>query len=111
VSSLIHYQGLVYTSSETGIVTCLDAGTGERVWQERVGGVFTASPIAGDGRIYLVAEAGETVVLRAGRTFEVLARNRLTAHFVASPIAAAGRIILRSDDELIAVGDELRLPR
>ncbi|HSF99806.1 MAG TPA: PQQ-binding-like beta-propeller repeat protein [Vicinamibacterales bacterium] len=104
VSSLIHYDGLVYTSSETGIVTCLDAGTGERVWQERAGGVFTASPIAGDGRIYLVSEAGETVVLRAGRTFEVLARNRLTAHLVASPIAAGGRIILRSDDELIAVG-------
>jgi len=43
-------------------------------------------------------------VLRAGRTFEVLARNKLTAHLVASPIAAGGRIILRSDDELIAVG-------
>lgn len=106
VSSLIHYEGLIYTSSETGIVTCLDAGTGERVWQERAGGVFTASPIAGDGRIYLVSEAGETVVLRAGRTFEVLARNKLTAHFVASPIVAGGRIILRSDDELIAVGSE-----
>jgi outer membrane protein assembly factor BamB len=106
VSSLVHQNGLLFTASELGIVTCLDAGTGERVWQERVGGVYTASPIAADGRVYLVSETGETVVLRASRTFEVLARNRLTAHFVASPIAADGRIILRADNELIAIGAE-----
>jgi outer membrane protein assembly factor BamB len=104
VSSLVHYQGLIYTASEGGIITCLDAGTGERVYQQRTGGVFTASPIAADGRIYFVSETGETVVLRAGRSFEVLARNQLDAHFVASPIAAGGRIILRADGELIAVG-------
>ncbi len=103
VSSLVHYDGLIYTASEGGIITCLDAATGERVYQQRVGGVYTASPIAADGRIYFVSETGETVVLRAGRAFEVLARNRLDAHFVASPIVAGGRIILRADDELIAV--------
>jgi len=103
VSSLVHYEGLIYTASEGGIITCLDAATGERVYQERAGGVFTASPIAGDGRIYFLSETGEMVVIRAGRAFEVLARNRLDAHFVASPIAAGGRIILRADDELIAV--------
>jgi outer membrane protein assembly factor BamB len=106
ISSLVHQNGLLFTASELGIVTCLDAETGERVWQERVGGVYSASPIAADGRVYLVSETGETVVLRASRTFEVLARNRLAAHFVASPIAVGGRIILRADNELIAVGGE-----
>jgi outer membrane protein assembly factor BamB len=105
VSSLVHYEGLIYTASELGIVTCLDAASGERVWQQRVGGVFTASPVAGDGKIYLVSETGETVVLRPGRTFEVLARNQLDAHFVASPAIARGRLFLRADDELFAIGN------
>jgi outer membrane protein assembly factor BamB len=105
VSSPVHYEGLIYTASELGIVTCLDATSGERVWQQRVGGVFTASPVAGDGKIYLVSETGETVVLRPGRTFEVLARNQLDAHFVASPAIARGRLFLRADDELFAIGN------
>ncbi|HUF48980.1 MAG TPA: PQQ-binding-like beta-propeller repeat protein [Vicinamibacterales bacterium] len=104
ISSLVHVDGLIFAAGELGIVTCLDAATGERVWQERVGGIFTASPIASSGRIYLLSETGETVVLAASRTFEVLARNRLDAHFVASPIAVDGRLILRADNELIAVG-------
>lgn len=104
VSSLIHYQGVVYMSGENGILSAVDAATGERLWQERVGGVFTASPIAGDGKVYFVSETGETIVLKAGRTFEVLSRNKLDGHFVASPAAAAGRLFLRADDRIYAVG-------
>ena len=104
ISSLVHYQGLIYTASELGIVTCLDAKSGERVWQERAGGIFTASPVAGDGKVYLVSETGETVILKAGRTYEVLARNKLDAHFVASPAISRGRIFLRGDNEIFAVG-------
>jgi outer membrane protein assembly factor BamB len=104
VASLVAYDGLVYSAGELGVVTCLDARTGERVWQERVGGVFTASPIAGDGRIYFVSETGETVVLKAGRTLEVVSRNQLDGHFVASPAVSRGRIFLRADDALYARG-------
>jgi outer membrane protein assembly factor BamB len=104
VPSLVFYQGLVYMAGELGVVNVVDAATGQRVWQERIGGIFTASPVAGDGKIYLVSETGETVVLKAGRTPAVLARNRLDAHFVASPAIAGGRLFLRADDRLIAVG-------
>jgi outer membrane protein assembly factor BamB len=104
VSSLIHYQGVIYMSGENGILSAVDAASGERLWQERVGGVFTASPIAGDGKVYFVSEGGETVVLKAGRTFEVLSRNKLDGHFVASPAAAGGRLFLRADDRIYAVG-------
>ena len=104
VSSLIHYQGVIYMSGENGILSAVDAATGQRLWQERVGGVFTASPIAGDGKVYFVSESGETIVLKAGRTFEVLSRNKLDGHFVASPAAAGGRLFLRADDRIYAVG-------
>lgn len=104
VSSLVHYQGVIYMSTDNGILSAVDAKSGERLWQERVGGVFSASPIAGDGKVYFVSEGGETVVLKAGRTFELISRNRLDGHFVASPAAADGRIFLRADDRLYAVG-------
>ena len=104
VSSLVLYDGLLYMGSELGIITAIDPADGRSVWRERVGGVFTASPVAGDGKIYFASETGETVVLRAGRTPHILARNPLRTHIVASPAVARGRLFLRGDDELIAVG-------
>jgi outer membrane protein assembly factor BamB len=104
VSSLVHYQGVIYMSADNGILSAVDAKNGERLWQERVGGTFSASPIAGDGKVYFVSEGGETIVIKAGRTFEVIARNRLDGHFVASPAAGYGRVFLRSDDRIFAVG-------
>jgi outer membrane protein assembly factor BamB len=85
-------------------VSAFDASNGQRLWQERVGGTFSASPIAGDGKVYFVSEGGETIVVKAGRTFEIVSRNKLNGHFVASPAAGGGRVFLRADDRLIAVG-------
>ena len=68
ISSLVHYDGLLYMAGDVGVITCVDAKTGQRVWRERLGGVYTASPVAADGKIYLFSESGETIVLRAGRT-------------------------------------------
>jgi outer membrane protein assembly factor BamB len=104
VPSSVLYNGLMYMAGENGIVNVVDAATGGRVWQERIGGIFTASPVAGDGKVYLVSETGETVVLQAGRTPRVLARNTVEGHFVASPAIAGGRLFLRADDRLIAIG-------
>jgi outer membrane protein assembly factor BamB len=104
VSSLVHYQGVIYMSTDNGILSAFDATNGERLWQERVGGTFSASPIAGDGKVYFVSEGGETIVIKAGRTFSIVSRNKLDGHFVASPAASAGRVFLRADDRIIAVG-------
>jgi len=104
VPSAVQYNGVFYMAGENGIVNAIDSATGERVWQERVGGIFTASPVAGDGKVYLVSETGETVVLQASRTPKVLARNTVEGHFVASPAIAGGRLFLRGDDRLIAIG-------
>jgi outer membrane protein assembly factor BamB len=104
VSSLVHYQGVIYMSTDNGILSAVDASNGQRLWQERVNGIFSASPIAGDGKIYFVSEAGETIVLKAGRTFEIVSRNKLDGHFVASPAAGGGKVFLRADDRVIAIG-------
>jgi outer membrane protein assembly factor BamB len=90
--------------TEMGILTCVDAKTGERVWRERLGGIFSASPVAADGKIYLMSENGEALVLKSARKPEVLARNKLDMRIIASPAISGGRIFLRGDRELVAVG-------
>jgi outer membrane protein assembly factor BamB len=104
VPSILYYEGLLYMTNEVGVVTCADAKTGKGVWRHRLGGVFFASPVAGDGKVYMVSETGETFVLRAGRKPEVLARNDLGERFIASPAISHGRLFLRSDATLFAVG-------
>ena len=104
VSSLVYYDGLLYLTNDVGVLTCADAKTGERVWQARLDGVFFASPVAADGRVYFVSQTGETIVVRAGRRPEILARNDLGERLVASPAISGGRIFLRSDGRLFAIG-------
>jgi outer membrane protein assembly factor BamB len=104
VSSLLHYDGLVYMANDVGVVTAVDPKTGEKVWQERVEGIFTASPVGAGGKVYLVSETGDTIVLAAGREPKVLARNSVGERSVATPAFSGGQIFIRTDGHLIAVG-------
>lgn len=104
VPSILYYQGLVYMTNEIGVLTCADAETGKPLWRHRLGGIFFASPVAGDGKVYYVGETGETYVLRAGRQPEVLATNQLGERLIASPAISDGRLFLRSDGSLFAIG-------
>ena len=104
MSSLVYYDNLIYMVGDVGVLTVVDAATGERTHQERIGGVYSASPVAGDGKIYLLSEDGETIVVGAGRTPKILARNKISARQLASPAVAGGRIFIRSDDALYAIG-------
>jgi FOG: WD40-like repeat len=97
-------------TNEVGVVTCAAAETGTPVWRARLGGIFFASPVAGDGKVYLLSETGEMYVLRAGRKAEVLARNDLGERFLASPAISNGRIFLRGDRTLFAIGDRRDRP-
>ena len=103
ISSLVYYDGLLYMAGELGIVTCIDAKNGEHVWRQRLGGFYSASPVAADGKIYFVGETGETLVLRAGRTPEVLAKNDIGEQCIASPAISNKQLFIRTDQNLIAI--------
>lgn len=103
-SSLLYFDGVVYMANDVGVLTAVDATSGERIWQERVDGVFSASPVAGGGHIYFVSENGETVVLKAGRAPQVVARNALGERAVASPAISKGQIFIRTDNHVFAIG-------
>jgi outer membrane protein assembly factor BamB len=103
VPSILFYQGLLYVTNEVGIVTCADAKTGKEVWKQRLGGIFFASPVAGDGKIYMASETGETFVMRAGREPVILAKNNLNERIIASPAISDRRLFLRSDGMLFCI--------
>lgn len=104
ISSLVYDGGLIYMANDVGAITVVDAKSGEKVWQERVDGIFSASPVAADGKIYFVSETGETIVLRSGREPRIIARNDLGERLIASPAISNGQIFIRSDDKVFCVG-------
>jgi outer membrane protein assembly factor BamB len=104
VSSLLYYEGVLYMANDVGVLTAIDAATGTRLWQERVDGVFSASPIAGGGHVYFVSENGDTLFVKAGRTPQIVGRNSLGERAVASPAASNGRIFIRTDSHLFCIG-------
>jgi outer membrane protein assembly factor BamB len=95
----------LYLVADRGLASCLDARTGRPHWQQRIGGNYSASPLYAAGRIYCLAEDGSAVVLRAGKKFEVLARNALGERALASPAAADGALFLRTARHLYRLAE------
>jgi len=111
VPSPIFYRGLLYLMNDSGIVTALDGATGEVVYEGGrvpVPATFTASPVAFDDKILLTSEDGDTFVLRAGRSHEILRTNSLGEPVFASPALADGTIFIRGAEHLYAIRDARR---
>ncbi len=90
--------------SDVGWLSCFEARTGKRLWLEKLGRHHSASPILADGRLYFADDDGITYVLKAGPTFEVVARNPLGDECYSSPAVANGQIFIRSLRSLWCVG-------
>ena len=105
-SPLIH-DGLVYLCRENGVLICLDAETGEPLYEERAHRHrHRASPIYVNGYIYLTSRDGVITVVKAGREFEIVASNSIGEVIAASPAIANGTLYLRSYQALYAIGAE-----
>ena len=89
--------------SDRGVVSCLDARTGEVHWSERVDGNYSASPLYADGRIYLQSEQGDGAVLAPGHEFRVLAHNPLGERTLASYAVGDSALFIRTADHLYRV--------
>ena len=102
----ILYGDYFYTCSNSGVVACYEAATGKEVYKERIGGTsYTASPVAGDGRLYFTSEEGGVRVVKAGATFELLAANDLGGEYcMATPAISNGSLFVRSQHFLWAFG-------
>jgi outer membrane protein assembly factor BamB len=105
MSTPVVYGDVLYVTRWQGILRAFDARTGERLYQQRLGdgGAFTASTIAGDGKLYMANEDGDVFVIKAGRTFEQLAKNTLGESLFATPAISEGVVYFRTSRSLIAV--------
>ena len=105
----IVYRGYLYVCSNSGILTCYDAKTGQRQYQKRMrsGGAksFTASPVAADGKLYFTSEEGIVLVAQAGPEYKLLHTNPVGESCLATPAMTQGLFILRTEKHLIAIGE------
>ncbi len=100
------YGDYLYNCRWNGVLGCYEARSGNRVYQERLGSgtsAFTASPVAGDGKIYLSSEDGDVYVIKAGPAFEVLSKNSMGEVCMASPAISEGVIYFRTQSHVVAV--------
>lgn len=110
ISSPVIVENAIYFASSLGIATCLDATTGELVWQHRLGGSFSASPLAAGDKLYFTSREGTTTVLRAGRQYEELARNQHFGQTLASPAICGSALLIRADRALYCIGKPAEQP-
>jgi len=95
-----------YSFDDRGVVHCLDAKTGKTVYGPvRIkSGTYSASPVLGDGKIYITSEEGFTTVVKAGPVFEVVAENAINEYVLSSIAISDGQLFLRGDKHLYAIG-------
>jgi outer membrane protein assembly factor BamB len=89
---------------DAGIVSCVQAATGEIEWQERVGGDFFGSPVCVDGRLFCVSSRGEVVVVDASDHFQILAKNPLGETCHSTPAVSGGRMYVHTTKHLVSIG-------
>ncbi len=108
VPSPILVDRFLLVGNMTGVGTCYDATNGEQLWQKRLEGNFTASPVAIEGLIYFQNEAGETLVIKPGQQAEIIARNDLGTSedeiFRSTLVPSQGQLFFRSNAAVYCVG-------
>jgi outer membrane protein assembly factor BamB len=102
------YGDILYVCIDNGVLSAYEVRTGKRLYQRRiapdVGGV-SASPVAAAGRLYIASEDGALFVIRAGRTFELLARNDMRELCLATPALSDDLLLVRTRTHLYALRD------
>jgi outer membrane protein assembly factor BamB len=102
-SSLLYVRPYVYAVTDAGVANCFRAADGKSVWTGRIGGTHSASPVAADGRIYILSEQGETTVIEPGDSLKVVARNPLSERCQASMAVSGGRLFIRGERSLFCI--------
>jgi outer membrane protein assembly factor BamB len=93
----------LYVVNDTGILSLAEAKSGRLIWQQRLGGNYSASPVLADGRIYFQSEEGVTTVVAPGRVFKKLAANTLDGAMFASMAVADRSIFIRTNSHLYRI--------
>jgi outer membrane protein assembly factor BamB len=108
VPSLLYVYPHLFSVSDTGQALCLKGATGEILWQQNLGGTFSASPVYADGKVYFLSDAGETTVVEAAPQFKIIHRNPLGEKCQASMAVSHHHLFIRTERNLFCIGDKQR---
>ena len=106
IPSMIYAGDYLFGITDGGVANCFNAKTGEIVWQERIGGNHSASPVWIDGKIYFLSEEGETTVIEAGAEFKILSRNPLKEKTQASIAVSSQQLFIRTANNLYCIAQK-----
>lgn len=96
-------DGLLYTIDTEGTMLCLDTKTGETIWSEKLKGKYHSSPVYIAGHVYFNSTKGETLVVKEGREFEMVARNQLDGEIWTTPAVVDEAILMRTSKYLYRI--------
>ncbi len=105
------YRGVMYLMKEGGVVTSLDPISGQVLKQGRTPDAleeYYASPIAADGKVFMVSASGKVTVLKAGAQWEVLATNDLGEEVWATPAIAGNNLYIRTRNALYSFSNTMK---
>lgn len=105
-TDLVYKDQLYNMKDGTGKLTCFNARTGTIIYEKVIAdiGAITSSAIASNGKLYYTDEDGNVFVIKAGTTYELIAKNSLNDIVMASPAISDDRLYFRTQHSLIAVG-------
>jgi len=104
--TLLLYKNHLYNVNWNGAFICLDPLTGKEIYNAKLGKAksFIASPVASDGKIYVVDEEGTIYIVQDGDEFKLLAEIPMGDICMTAPAITDGMIIFRTQKYLVAVG-------
>lgn len=106
MTSVLVYDSLLYRLRWNGNLACYDARSGEEIYQVTVNpSSFIASPVAADGKIYMVSEYGDLYIVQSGPEYNLLKKIPLGELSLVTPGVAPGMLVLRTASRLIAISD------
>lgn len=103
IPSPIIVDGKMYMVHDRGLVSCLDAISGELVWTEKLKGNFNSSPIYAAGNIYFFNVKGECTIVKPGESFQKVAENDIEGTVKTVPVFVNDKMLLRNDKFLYLI--------
>jgi outer membrane protein assembly factor BamB len=103
---MLLYHDRLYNVGWNGAVNCIDPLTGKEIYNAKLGKTksFIASPVASDGKIYIVDEEGTVYIIKDGDTFSLESEIPLKDICMTAPAITTGMIFFRTQHSIIAVG-------
>lgn len=104
ITSPVSNGDLVFTISSSGMMTCLDAKSGKKLWEHDFEVECHASPVICGNLVYIIGQKGAAAVVEASREFKQVSRTQIPDAFSSSPAFAHGKIIFKGSTNLWCIG-------